>query len=463
MGKVKDAVGDSTSKRRLERLSKLAPRLDVINKVTFALAIALSIAAMVVMGNILSTYHTAKQVNKAYDDCERTVATMQEASDYLTAQARLFVTTTKINYANTYLAELQVRDRRGKAVKDLESQAKDPTAVKLLSEAERYSNELAQSELYAMRLVTDTLNESSIPDALADVELTEHDAALSNEEKLTLANQMVYGEAYLNKKLIINNRIHSCTENLMNGLRNDIDESDTHLGQLLNVMRVTVIALLLMIAIVIVSTSYLVLWPMSMHVKSIREDAPLVSCGARELRYLTDAYNEMYEEKHLNTLILQQEAETDGLTSLLNRTAFETLIGSCMKGIALMLVDVDYFKRFNDDFGHDMGDAVLIEVAATLLDAFRTSDYVCRIGGDEFAVIMTNVDSSMREVVVSKITKVTDFLRDTENGLPSVTISVGVAFESDVPADGDIFRTADQALYVTKRRGRDGYTFAGDE
>ena len=105
---------------------------------------------------------------------------------------------------------------------------------------------------------------------------------------------------------------------------------------------------------------------------------------------------------------------------------------------------------------------MLIEVAATLYASFRTSDHICRIGGDEFAVIMTNTESSLKEVIRTKIDKVATFLRDTSNGLPSVTISVGVAFGNPRSSEDSLFKAADSALYETKRNGRDGLSFSND-
>ncbi len=445
-----------------KRLRSSAPRMRVIGVVVAALAIILSIACMIILNNMLATYRMAEQINRKYDDCERSVDTMQEASDFLTTQVRLYATSGSESYLDAYLDELQQRDRRGKAVESLREQSEELTIVQTLEEAERYSDELAKTELYAMRLVAEATGLENMPSALSEVTLSTEDEALSAEQKQECAVLMVYSEDYLNMKMIISNRVHQCTGQLMNGLRSDIEAHEERLHELLDSLRIAIIALLLLVLFALLSTFYLVLWPISMHAERIRKDEPLVSSGAAELRLLTDTYNEMYEEKHLHALILQQEAETDGLTSLLNRGAFEALIGSCMRNIALVLVDVDYFKRFNDDFGHDMGDAVLIEVAATLIDAFRASDYVCRIGGDEFAVIMTGANSSMRDIICKKLDKVSAFLRDTSNGLPMVTVSVGVAFDDSVPKDSDIFKTADLALYATKRNGRDGYTFAND-
>lgn len=462
MQNSKKNVGTRLKKALQARLRETSPRMRVINIVSAVVALVLSVICMFILGSMLQTYEATEATNKAYDRCERAVELMQEASDYLTGQVRLFVSTGDRAYMDAYLAELQYRQRREKAVLSLREQAGDSEAVTSLEEAEKHSDELAETELYAMKLIVEATDIQSSSNIIQKTHLSAEHSALSNEEKRKLANDLVYGEDYLNKKLLISTKVHECSNELTSSLRSEIGESEQKLSVLLSAMRISVIALLLVVLFIIASTVYLLLWPMSMHAKKLVEDEPLVPSGARELRVLTDAYNEMYEEKHWRAMQLKQEAETDGLTCLLNRGAFETLIGSCMKNIALILVDVDNFKVFNDDFGHDMGDAVLIEVAATLLDTFRSTDYVCRIGGDEFAIIMADTYPTMRGAIVEKLDKVTSFLRDTSNGLPSVTVSVGVVFETDLEPGQEIFKTADKALYVTKRNGRDGITFASD-
>ena len=127
-----------------------------------------------------------------------------------------------------------------------------------------------------------------------------------------------------------------------------------------------------------------------------------------------------------------------------------------------MLVDVDNFKTFNDTYGHEMGDAILVEVVATLHAYFRPSDYICRIGGDEFAVIMSSVGTGTSAAIEHKLDQIATFLRDTTNGLPKATISVGVAFGRPGIKDDELFQEADGALYEAKRLGRDTYVFAND-
>lgn len=96
--------------------------------------------------------------------------------------------------------------------------------------------------------------------------------------------------------------------------------------------------------------------------------------------------------------MIRHQAEHDAMTELLNRRSFEKLLKIHEEGnssYALILVDVDTFKSVNDTYGHDMGDHILKKVAENLRKAFRSIDYVCRIGGDEFAVIMVEMTSDL--------------------------------------------------------------------
>ena len=221
--------------------------------------------------------------------------------------------------------------------------------------------------------------------------------------------------------------------------------------------------LLAVILMTILSVVILILWPMREYISRIQDYKQLRMRGAYELRYLAEAYNLIYEENQKHNDVLRYQVEHDHLTGLYNRGAFEKLrkdyAGS---NIALMLIDVDKFKDVNDTYGHDIGDQILKKVAGFLSRCFRASDYPCRIGGDEFAVIMTDMTPQLRETVLDKLGYVKTGLCNTCDGLPEVTLSIGVAFSSDCKSGQDLFKLADAALYRVKERGRNGYMFYAD-
>ncbi|MBQ7681267.1 MAG: GGDEF domain-containing protein, partial [Oscillibacter sp.] len=159
----------------------------------------------------------------------------------------------------------------------------------------------------------------------------------------------------------------------------------------------------------------------------------------------------------------RHEAEHDPLTSLYNRGTFDKMREEYKNlPIALMLIDVDFFKQINDSHGHETGDQVLQKIARLLDKNFRDTDFPCRIGGDEFAVIMTDAVPPMKDLVREKIHRITQALQDTSDGVPAVTLSVGVAFNDRENGTEDIYKDADRALYVVKTHGRNGVEFYGE-
>ena len=126
--------------------------------------------------------------------------------------------------------------------------------------------------------------------------------------------------------------------------------------------------------------------------------------GVQELQTLAETYNSIYTENEEREMLMKHQAEHDPLTELLNRRSFDKILKLYEEdesSFALILADVDTFKSINDTCGHAVGDRILKKVAALLQSMFRSVDYVCRIGGDEFAIIM--VDMTRELYIPSRI------------------------------------------------------------
>ena len=242
-------------------------------------------------------------------------------------------------------------------------------------------------------------------------------------------------------------------------------ETLSRLESLLSTQEVLSACLLVMTLLSAAAVAGLILLPLRRYITQIREHRMLPMHGSYELRYLARAYNGMFEENRKRNEELRYKVEHDHLTGLYNRGAFEKLRELHEdEQIALLLIDVDKFKTVNDVYGHDVGDLILQKVARQLSHGFRASDYPCRIGGDEFAVIMTGMDPSLRSIVLEKVQQVSGALADTSDELPAVTLSIGVAFSAQRKEGGiDLFKMADKALYVTKKKGRNGCAFYEEE
>ena len=161
---------------------------------------------------------------------------------------------------------------------------------------------------------------------------------------------------------------------------------------------------------------------------------------------------------------LETLANTDGLTGLPNRIFFMKLAEKYMKiakrekrNAAIMFLDLDRFKPINDTYGHDVGDDILITIAKRIQDTLRLSDIVARIGGDEFLVMLWDIDSVENlEAVVNKLIKVSSAPMVTTKGdQVSVGCSVGVSlYQGGGDTLKDLIKQADVALYQVKEQGR---------
>lgn len=462
MDKKPNAKKSRLRKHLQSAMYRRSPHMRLIYLCSLVAAVILAAATLVMMHLVVQTQQQADHMNEAYQTCQQAVDTLQETSDFLTNESRQYVITGERQHLDAYVNELEQLDRRGQSLEVLRREAMSVEAVNALEEARRNSDELAHVELYALRLGAQSFNVRDLPDLIQSVTLEDADANLSVNEQRRRAYELLHGNEYLESKFSIRDNVDDCSELLVQTLRRDLDSVNRKLASLIFFIHIGIMLLLLVVFLVIASSVVLLLWPMSIYGGNIRDNAPLVPAGSKELRYLVDAYNDMYEKNVDRTELLSFEARNDALTGLLNRGSFNNLLTQHKESSALILVDVDYFKQFNDEYGHEMGDAILVEVAATLYASFRSSDYVCRIGGDEFAVIMTNADTSMRDLVDHKIQKLAAFLRDTQNGLPAASVSVGVAFGSPGCTDDGLFQEADKALYHTKESGRDGCTFASE-
>ncbi len=161
---------------------------------------------------------------------------------------------------------------------------------------------------------------------------------------------------------------------------------------------------------------------------------------------------------------LEAEARTDTLTGLSNRRVFDRRLEEehrrakrYGKPFALMLLDVDHFKRVNDDYGHPAGDAVLVALARILSVQVREVDTLARYGGEEFAVIFPEISGSIARELGERMRKA---IAGTPFTVPDgrqigVTVSIGVScFPNCAPDVQTIVNTADQAMYVAKQSGR---------
>jgi diguanylate cyclase len=156
-------------------------------------------------------------------------------------------------------------------------------------------------------------------------------------------------------------------------------------------------------------------------------------------------------------------AMRDSLTRLPNRMAYQDRITQEMvraerfqQPLSLLLWDIDHFKEINDRFGHSAGDKVLVTIAQELDKSIRQTDFVARLGGEEFAMILCGAAGDAAQRIADQIRKRISCCGFNSKGRPvQVTLSCGMSQARDGDTLESLFERADKALYEAKKTGRD--------
>ena len=449
---------DQTQKKKENR----GVSISSVYLLTVVLAGLLAAFTLILAGQTNRNYRRMQSASETYIAGRQDAAELMDASDYLTEMVREFVITDDTACVTNFFTETEQTRRRDLALEDLGRSFAGTEGYGFLLSALERSNALTETEQYAMRLKVESLGQDpgAYPEAIAALALSAADAALPPADKDALAVELVFGEEYQVRKNEIRADVEKCLETLLNMLEAEQESSTARYLRALRVQTILVIALFAVMFAAIFLTYRLVIDPLFKSVGHIGRNEKMVPKGSREMRFLADTYNGMFEQTRRDAEQLSYDASHDDLTNLYNRGVFERLRIEHDHGTAAMLlIDIDKFKTINDVYGHDTGDRALKKVAAMLRSSFRSEDYVCRIGGDEFAVIMLHASSALRELVAGKISRLNEALAIPEDGLPAISLSVGVAFCDRKNATDDIFKDADTALYRVKNAGGRGCGF----
>ena len=439
-------------------------KIRVVSDGSILVSLVLSVLCITISVFGYRQYTVLRSAMQDYIYCENAVHELQNGSDNLTKQARLAAATGDEQYIKAYFEEANVTQSREKALQDLESLHVDEDAVAALQEALSNSIALMQTEYYSMRLVEENTGSapSTWPEELQSISLSAQDTALSPEERLYKAQQLVIGLDYEEAKEAISNNVNAAVSVLTDEISARQSRADSLFVRVFFVIIACVFVFAVMMLLVCLLMRFWVVSPLLKFNRDIEHDTKLTVGGANELQTLAATYNHMFDENEEKQRLIKHQAEHDPLTDLLNRGSYDRIFDlyqSENRDFALILIDVDTFKSVNDNNGHAVGDEILKKVARLLTVTFRTIDYVCRIGGDEFAIIMVEMTSDLDYTITEKIVEINRRLSDPDDGMPPVSLSVGVAFTDRKDPGKSQFSDADSALYYTKEHGKHGCTF----
>ena len=430
---------------------------------TMGITVVLAIMFAIVSYKSEKEFRTLRMTTEQYIVCEKAAKQLQNGSTYLTAQVRMYAITRERKYMDLYFEEVNSHHREN-AVESLQQYFDGTEMFNSLEEAMEYSSELMNTEYYSMRLVSEALSvpEDTWPEEIKNVQLSEEDANLGRDGKLIRAGNMVCDNKYEDMRTRIMTDISNCTDGLINQTRDRQGRATVIFSDMYLKLEIGIVIMLVIMVFICLMLRFLIVRPLVSYNESIKRGEIFPVIGAAELQNLANTYNRVYLENQETQKLIRHQAEHDALTEALNRGSYEKLLHIYETGdapFALILIDVDIFKSVNDTYGHAVGDAILQKVTGSLKKAFRSIDYVCRIGGDEFAVIMVDMTSDLKYTIEDKIKYVGEELAKTEGDVPAVTLSVGVAFSDRENPGESIFKDADKALYHVKENGRNGCAF----
>ena len=431
--------------------------LKLIGLLMSVFAVIVSSVLVVSLFLIRNENQVVTKANENYLALKDASNDIQAASDELTNDVRLFVANADEKYMAAYFVEANERQRRENALDVIhelsESTSKHEAIHANISMAVGESMGLMDMEYYAMKLICE--NSGVSYDKFPAVAAVDTSKVLPENRKSEAVNA-VFGTDYNAKKNTINYYITLALEDIDDLMHeNGVKAADT-LSKLLAFQTVVIIANVVFMAVFITFLYFYVLRPMNYAVKALNMRKPIEVHSNREFNYLADVYNNIREQNGKVREKLVYEAEHDKLTGIYNRTGYASIYRRMKLDTTIyILVDADGFKKINDEYGHEMGDKVLIRIADTLQSVFNEDNfYVFRIGGDEFTVLLEEVDEEMNDEVIKRCQKVNQLLSTPKGKIPPVSLSIGVAHGNEEDTTDSLYKKADLALYKVKHNGK---------
>ena len=424
------------------------------------LNILLVIAGLIIAAvMVYSTYQTSSSVSgvlhvtDAYLHNQQTGGMLRDLSGGMSEQAAAFVRSGEPGLAGGYFGQkgaLAAQLALYTATADEGSEA--DKAYQQALQAYRFQN---AADEHAMRLFADTLPApvfAALPPALQEVPLTPEEKELSPEEKNKAALALLGSEDYRATGETIRAFVDLSHRLSSEEATAQAENTSVRIASIVSEQKLLVLLFLLLGAAAFLINHWLLLSRLRHSIGNLDRREPIPERGCREIRHLAEVYNAVLKDNQEKTERLSYTATHDALTGLINRADFDRIFGIVESDqIGLVVADVDHFKQYNDDYGHDAGDRVLGLTSEALSRHFRPQDHICRIGGDEFCIIMPGLCHADGSSIAERVKQINQDLASASDDLPPITISVGVAFWNRPNPSGSIFKDADSALMELKK------------
>ena len=450
---------------RFSRITRGGIRISWINILLILLGLVLSAGILSATYRTDDTFHSVYSTSDSYMVSQQTTGMLDTLSASMARECRAFLEDGDPAHVHAFDAQMSILNEQ-LAASEASRKSREETEADLhLDNALSAFREMNREEIRALRLAAETLPVplAAYPELLQNTDLSEADRALSPEQKRETAAALLSSESFssarshMDAEIDINHRLNSEIS------REELDRGESVMKGVVRFLKLTAFLFVLFTVLALVINHFLLVRPIRRSIRNLdrREEIPVQ--GSYEVRHLAEAYNHLREENNRKQEELAYTATHDALTEVLNRGAFEEVYHSSdlSEYGALVIADVDHFKSYNDNHGHDTGDRVLQAVAGAIRNHVRPDDLVCRIGGDEFVILLKGITPDHGDVIMRIVRRINRKLSAGAGGMPRLTISAGIAFRETLKEGEDLFKCADIALLQVKENGRGGSAVYG--
>lgn len=381
----------------------------------------------------------------------------ESGSDILADRARLYVSTGAPQYIDEYFRQWELMERQDTATLELMMGNANENAYAAIEAAVAAAGARAEIECLAMRLCAELYQTDLTPfPKLAELELTGPQSALPPAGRYAMAEELLFSKEYL--------QIRTTTREYIDTAVGIVSaESSASLAEQAQVLRgyqilqwLTTGSIILLIFVVAGLLLRMLIIPLERGVARVRGGEPLdAERGVSEYRDLANAYNELLYRRRMTEDYLRKQTQTDALTGLPNRLAFQNHItdlswNKAHSAVTAFSLDVSGLRETNDAKGHAAGDALLRSAAEAIRAAFGggAGRECFRFGGDEFAAFWVDAPQEEAERAVTRF--------QSEQAARNVSVSVGYAYAADLSETSaeELLAQADKAMYENKARRR---------
>lgn len=411
-------------------------------------------------------YEGMMQATDEYIRWNENAATVHEASEYLTEEARLFVQTADRQHMENYFMEIYINQRRKLVLEEIRDYYADAETAVELEQAIYESGRLMEREYQAMKLVCigAEIPEIYIPPEIAETALSAEDAALSAEEMIEKGRTLLYDKTYQEAKESIYAHLETFVAQTLAQEEQEREDSVDYFFGAIYAQRMVAGALVILSLTTLIVMLRMIAIPLQRCCSRIRERAMLDEDGVEELRELVCVYNEMYAARGAEAAVFQYQPENDPLTGVMHRGTYQEIAEALEENaepMTFVICRVDHFAELAANHSPETLDWMLKKTAALLAERAEWKDHIFRVDRAEFAVIFMNTREDSAEELAAFFHKINERTLLSEDGLPPFSLSAGAAF-SQKGWQKVLSAKAREALLQARKRGEAEIAFYED-